>query len=95
MENQMAEAFRALSDPNRLLIMKLLLEGESCGCTLINSLPISQPTLSYHLRMLSASGLVTSRKEGTWNKHFVNKEKIKETIKYLEELLETKKTCKL
>ncbi|MBN2605356.1 MAG: winged helix-turn-helix transcriptional regulator [Bacilli bacterium] len=75
--------FRALSDPNRIKILELLIQGETCGCTLIDNLSISQPTLSYHLKQLSDAGLVKSVKEGTWNHHYVQKEVLAEIIQFL------------
>lgn len=78
--------FKALSDDNRLKILKRLIQGETCGCTLIDKMPISQPTLSYHLRLLTESGLTTAYKEGNWKKHFVNKDKIDQLIQFLTEL---------
>ena len=96
MEKNMAELFKAMSDENRLKILKQLLSGERCGCTLINKLPISQPTLSYHLKWLNKVGLTTSYKEGTWNKHEVNKAKINQMIAFLEELRDTEeRVCSL
>ena len=38
------------------------------GCTLIDELEITQPTLSYHLDILTKAGLTTVYKEGTWKK---------------------------
>ena len=52
MEREVASLFKALSDENRLVILKRLIEGETCGCTIIDNLSISQPTLSYHLNIL-------------------------------------------
>lgn len=86
MKEQMAGYFKAFSDPNRLEIIELLLKGETCGCTIIDKLPISQPTMSYHLKMISKAGLSTTKREGTWIKHFINRQKIDEMIAYLEEL---------
>jgi ArsR family transcriptional regulator len=78
--------FKALSDPNRIKILELLIQGETCGCTLIDNLSISQPTLSYHLKQLSDVGLVKSVKEGTWNHHYVQKEKLAELIEFISAL---------
>lgn len=58
--------FKALADSNRLEIMELLLNGEKCGCELLEKLNIGQPTLSHHMRILCESGLVRARKEGKW-----------------------------
>ncbi len=95
MEKDKALLFKALSDENRLKILKLLISGESCGCTLIDQLPITQPTLSYHLNLLNKAGLTTSKKEGTWHKHYVNYDVLDDLIKYLTELKDTKSSCNL
>lgn len=63
---QEANIFKSLSDETRLCIVKMLATGEEmCGCVLLEKLPISQPSLSYHMKILLASGLVSSRKMGT------------------------------
>lgn len=94
MNKEIALLCKALSDENRLTILELLIRGETCGCTLIDKLPITQPTMSYHLRTLSDSGLVTSYKEGVWKKHHVDLNKIDAIIDYLKELKEMKGQCK-
>jgi len=86
MYNEYPLLFKVLSDPNRIKILELLIKGDTCGCTLIDKLPISQPTLSYHLKMISKAGLVTSKKEGTWIKYFVNKEKLTSIINFISEI---------
>ena len=94
MRNEIASVTKALSDENRLLILELLIKGETCGCTLIDKLPITQPTMSYHLRLLTESGLITSFKEGVWKKHHVNMEKIDFLIDYLIQLKKVTAVCK-
>ena len=65
-EKKMALVFKALSDENRIRILKLLRGGEKCACKLLEELSISQPTLSHHMKILCDSGLVTGRREGKW-----------------------------
>ncbi len=57
---------KALSDPNRVKIVKMLQRKEMCVCELTAALEIAQPTVSSHLKMLEEAGLVRSRKEGLW-----------------------------
>jgi DNA-binding transcriptional ArsR family regulator len=59
--------FKALSDPNRLKIVKLLKEGELCACELTIVLSSSQSTVSHHLSVLKSAGLIKERKEGKWS----------------------------
>lgn len=57
-------AFKALSDETRLRIFLTLLEGEKCACQLLEGFDCTQPTISYHMRVLTESGLVESRRSG-------------------------------
>lgn len=57
---------KALSDPKRVIILKLLGNRILCVCELQAILKIPQPTVSKHLKQLEKAGLVTSFKEGLW-----------------------------
>ncbi|PTX91881.1 transcriptional regulator [Verrucomicrobia bacterium LW23] len=57
---------KALSDPTRVRIVKLLCLTEACVCELCDALEISQSTLSTHLQVIRQAGLVVTRKKGTW-----------------------------
>ena len=74
MEDYRAEArvFKAFCDENRLQILALLRSGEKCACVLLESLHISQSTLSYHMKILCESGIVTSRPQGKWTHYRLN-----------------------
>jgi ArsR family transcriptional regulator, arsenate/arsenite/antimonite-responsive transcriptional repressor len=73
-----SELFKVIGHEIRLDIIKLLLEGETCGCTLINKLPISQPTLSYHLNALTKAGIAESKREGNWIKYYIKRDVLTE-----------------
>ncbi len=64
---ELSALLKVLSDPSRLEILDLLSCGELCACDLLEHFQFSQPTLSYHMKFLVESELVTSRKKG--NKH--------------------------
>lgn len=68
---------KALSDANRLQIVRLLTKGEQCTCNLQAYFKISQPTLTHHMRILADCGLLTSRKGGKWNFYSLNCETLK------------------
>ena len=72
-ENQ-ANVFKALCDPNRLLIIEILQSGEKCACKLLEDLNISQSTLSHHMKILVDSGIVVSRKDGKWRNYSISEE---------------------
>ncbi len=63
---ELSEALKALSDPNRLMIVEMLSGGELCACKLLERFRITQPTLSHHMKTLCHAGLVQGRKEGKW-----------------------------
>ncbi|GAB1646770.1 ArsR/SmtB family transcription factor [Krasilnikovia sp. MM14-A1259] len=66
------QVFAALGEPNRLLIVMALQEhGEASVSWLTSQLPVSQPTVSHHLRVLTTAGLVTRREEGVYAYHRV------------------------
>ncbi len=61
-----AKVFKALCDPNRLMIIEMLQSGERCACEILEDLHIGQSTLSHHMKILIESGLVGGRREGKW-----------------------------
>ena len=63
---------KALGDSNRLEIVKMLSDGEKCGCKLLERFEITQPTLSHHMKILVECGLVNDRKEGKWHHYSLN-----------------------
>jgi len=96
MKENMVEYFKVLSDSNRLEIVELLIKGQRCGCNLLSNLKISQPTLSYHLKMLSSVGLTSVVRDGNMINHYVDKDKINDMITFLTELRDSKEnSCKI
>jgi ArsR family transcriptional regulator len=65
--DQLSARFKALSDPTRLAIVNGLAgRDEGCVCE-FQSLGLSQPTISHHLKVLREAGIVeVARKRGTW-----------------------------
>ena len=57
---------RALSDPNRVKILKLLQHRPMFVSELQHALGVAQPTVSKHLKVLEEAGLVAFHKQGTW-----------------------------
>jgi ArsR family transcriptional regulator len=57
---------KALSDPNRVKVVKMLQQREMCVCEIQMALGIAQPTVSKHMKVLEDAGLVWSKKEGLW-----------------------------
>ncbi len=60
--------FKALSDPTRFDIFRLVAaqHGPICACDIGDRLPVSQPTVSHHMKMLAEVGLVVASRRGIW-----------------------------
>lgn len=81
---QRALELKALSDPNRLVILDCLKEGERCACKILEQLKISQPTLSHHMRILCQLDLVRCRRDGKWIHYSLNQAKFQELKEMME-----------
>jgi ArsR family transcriptional regulator len=66
---QLAALFRVLSEPVRLQILSLIAaqpQGEVCACELVETLGLSQPTVSHHLKVMYEAGILSRERRGTW-----------------------------
>ena len=63
-----AALLKAVADPYRLTMLATLAAApeEVCVCDFTDALPLNQPTVSHHLRVLREAGLVTCERRGTW-----------------------------
>ena len=77
---------KALGDENRVKILQMLMDGEKCGCKLLEAFEITQPTLSHHMKILCDSGLVDARKDGKWSHYSVNRDVVREFEKYISDM---------
>lgn len=67
--DRLAAAFRVLADPVRLRLLSLIAaapDGSACSCDLEEPVARSQPTVSHHLGLLAAAGLITKERRGRW-----------------------------
>jgi ArsR family transcriptional regulator len=60
------KVMKALSDPNRVKIIKILQKRVMCVCEIRAALGLAQPTISKHLKVLEEAGLVSHSKDGLW-----------------------------
>jgi ArsR family transcriptional regulator len=60
------KVMKALSDPNRATIIKMLQHKMMCVCEIRAALELAQPTVSKHLKILEEAGLVDHKKDGLW-----------------------------
>lgn len=71
---ELAQRFKALADPNRLMLLSLIAAGdqeEACVCDLTEPVGLGQPTVSHHLKILTDAGFLTREKRGTWSYYSV------------------------
>ncbi len=64
-DQNLVSIFRALGQPARLRILRLLIERQTCVCgEVVDELPLAQATVSQHLKVLKEAGLITGQVEG-------------------------------
>ncbi|QHX36826.1 helix-turn-helix transcriptional regulator [Spiroplasma sp. BIUS-1] len=83
-----AQIFKTLGDPTRLEIINMICD---CGCNkcaqnILDNLNITQPTLSYHMKMLEKVGLVNSQKDKNSKIYKLNLQTIDELKKFTSEI---------
>jgi ArsR family transcriptional regulator len=86
--------FKAFSDETRLKIISMLSDKELCACRILERFNITQPTLSYHMKMLTDIGLVNAVKNGSWVNYTINKSKEEELINFIKYILNSDCSCK-
>jgi ArsR family transcriptional regulator len=66
--DQLEDVFRVLADRNRIKILSMLAASDHdiCVCAFEDELPLSQPTVSYHLKRLVEVGLLERERRGTF-----------------------------
>ena len=69
---EFVKVMKALSDPNRVRLLKLLQQRKMCVCEIRAALGIAQPTASKHLKIMEVAGLVSREKEGLWVNYFLS-----------------------
>lgn len=101
-EQDLAKAFRALGNENRLTIFLQILKAErkrykgDCPCVVtdvISKLGIGAPTISHHLKELANAGLIETERDGKFLVARVNRKALSE-ISALTEIVSTSKARK-
>jgi ArsR family transcriptional regulator len=68
---EFVKVMKALSDPNRVKIVKMLQQKKLCVCEIQAALQVAQPTVSKHLKILENAGLVDFQKDGLWVNYYL------------------------
>ncbi|ANU13084.1 Arsenical resistance operon repressor [Planococcus halocryophilus Or1] len=71
---------KAVSDPTRLMMMKLVETNKYCVCQFVEMFGMSQPAISQHLRKLKQAGLLKENRSGQWRFYSMNKESTHATL---------------
>lgn len=94
-QNELAVLAKALGHPARIAIMEYLLKVDACICgDIVNELPLSQPTVSQHLKELKNAGLIKGSIEGNSICYCINElglEKLKGFFEHISDHLAKKK----
>jgi ArsR family transcriptional regulator len=67
-QKQLIAGFKALSDPHRFEIFRLIAiqDAPICACDVVDRFALTQPTISHHLKVLREAGLITVSRRGVW-----------------------------
>lgn len=72
----LSDGLTMLGNPIRLQILDMLAQhdGQVCVCDLEAALPVKQPTVSHHLKLLREAGLIDCERRGLWAYYFVKRD---------------------
>jgi len=92
-QNKVAVLMKALGHPARVAIIEYLLTVDSCICgDIVNELPLSQPTVSQHLKELKTAGIIRGSIEGTAICYCINESAIADILNYFSRIAAQIKT---
>jgi ArsR family transcriptional regulator, arsenate/arsenite/antimonite-responsive transcriptional repressor len=93
-QNQAADLCRALGHPARIAILQHLLKVRGCVCgDIVDALPLSQATISQHLKALRDVGLIDGEVEGVKVCYCINQKAWAETKALLEGFFADPASC--
>jgi predicted transcriptional regulator len=94
-QNQLANTLKALGHPARIAIIEYLLEKQTCICgDIVNELPLSQPTISQHLKELKNVNIIQGSIEGNSICYCLNLETFQKIEKYIQLIINTQNLTK-
>lgn len=72
-QNKLADLFKALAHPARIAILQLLIQKQACICgDIVDELPLSQSTISQHLKALKTAGIIQGDISGVKTCYCIN-----------------------
>ena len=94
---QFVGIMESLSDPIRINILELMMNGEICVCDIVKVTGLSQSKISYHIKILKDSGLISDRQEGRWVYYKLDLEVLSDIQNWMANLIQSsknKRNCK-
>lgn len=93
-ENKLASYAKALGHPARVAILKILAKKTSCQCgDIVEELPLSQSTVSQHLKELKDAGLIRGEIEGAKVCYCIDEKEWKAAQLWINQLFDSYKGC--
>jgi DNA-binding transcriptional ArsR family regulator len=97
-QNAIAALSKAMAHPARVAIIEYLLKVDSCICgDIVNELPLSQPTVSQHLKELKNAGLIKGEIEGNAISYCIDEKVFQKLQSYFSQIVmkseNKKKNC--
>jgi len=91
-ENKLAKYAKALAHPARISILKLLAKKQTCICgDIVDELPLSQSTVSQHLKELKEAGLIKGDIDGATVCYCIDEKEWKAAQGWLNQLFDSYK----
>lgn len=92
-DNKLARYGKALAHPARIAILKLLAGRQACVCgDIVDELPLSQSTVSQHLKELKEAGLIKGEIEGAKVCYCIDEKEWRVAQNFINQLFDSNKT---
>jgi DNA-binding transcriptional ArsR family regulator len=93
-ENRLAKYAKALGHPARIAILKFLAGKSTCQCgDIVEELPLSQSTVSQHLKELKEAGLIKGEIDGAKVCYCIDEKEWKAAQTWINQLFDSYKGC--
>lgn len=93
-EKELAEIAKALSHPARIKILKILTEHNACFCgQIVDLMPLSQATVSQHLKELKRVGIISGEIEGPKTCYCINPDGLRKSKELFNKYLDVVCKC--
>jgi len=89
MIKKLVKIFKALSDSNRIRILKMLEQRRMCVCETTEVLKLASSTVSKHLSVLRDAELILDEKDGKWVNYYLNQDKSDDYVQKLLPLIKS------